>query len=186
MRHLASELDLAGSSATERAAVDSLYCLWFSTMRNNGVSHSGEHYSVAALKKADAVSLESVPPYEEIFRVNDLSVAERSIAILRFFGKTLNNNGDSSFLVGATPTYVDFGLFYTLFELAEEDNVPDFCKRFNLPCLGVFLEVIAERPRISGEEYCSEDELSHNDVLSHRGCPDLVPLLRVNLRSSGM
>ena len=65
-RFLADKLGLAGSDAAERAAVDAMYCFWFSTLRNNGVSHDGEHYSVAALKEADeGLSATSVPPSSE-------------------------------------------------------------------------------------------------------------------------
>ena len=38
--------------------------------------------------------------------------------------------------MGESITYADFGLFYTLYELAEDDNVPDFAVQFDLPALG--------------------------------------------------
>ena len=77
IRFLAAELGLDGSCPVERAAVDSMHALWFSTMRNSGVSHSGEHYSVEALKASDCREDLEVPPYEEIFRRNELTVAQR-------------------------------------------------------------------------------------------------------------
>ena len=44
--------------------------------------------------------------------------------------------------------YVDLALFYILFELAEDDAVPDFASRFNLPALGAFLGAMSARPRL--------------------------------------
>ena len=68
----------AGSDAAERAAVDAMYCFWFSTLRNNGASHP-RHYSVAALKEADeGLSATSVPPYEAVFRLDLSSAARRA------------------------------------------------------------------------------------------------------------
>merc|ERR1719331_2132001 len=80
-RFLAQKVGLAGRTDGERWAADSLYCQLFATLRNNGVSHDGEHYSVAALKAYEG-NARSVPPYEQIFRRNSFSRAERSIAAL--------------------------------------------------------------------------------------------------------
>ena len=44
--------------------------------------------------------------------------------------------------------YVDLALFYILFELAEDDAVPDFASRFCLPALGEFLSAMSARPRL--------------------------------------
>lgn len=144
-RFLARELGFAGRGSREEAEVDSLYCFWFSTLRNNGISHDGEHFSIASLRDS--------PPgakplrYEEIFRRDVLSKAERSLAALGFFEEQLKKN-QGGFLVSSEPTYVDLGLFYILFELAEEDNVPDFAEKFNFPKLGIFLQSMQSRPRI--------------------------------------
>jgi len=144
-RFLAKKLGLAGRNPSEEAELDSLYCVWFSTMRNNGISHDGEHYSVASLRKS--------PPtikrlrYEEVFRRDSLSKVERSLMALGYFEERLEKTG-SGFLVSTGPTYVDLGLFYILFELAEDDNVPDFAEKFGFPKLGVFLESMQSRPRI--------------------------------------
>ena len=154
-RYLAEELGFAGKSAAERALIDSIYSLWFSTMRNNGVSHDGEHYSVAALKAAVQnseltglkKSTPSRPRYKDVFRVNTLSRAQRSLMILDYFEELLSESR-SGFLVGNDITYVDFALFYILFELVEEDNVPDFSEYFNLPNLAAFLRRIESRPRV--------------------------------------
>jgi glutathione S-transferase len=144
-RFLAKELGLAGRNPLEEAQVDSIYSFWFSTMRNNGVSHDGEHYSVAALRDADPTS--ERPRYQEVFRQNTLSRAERSLMALGYFEGLLETSG-SGFLISGDLTYVDLGLFYILFELAEEDNVPDFAEKFHLPRLGAFLESMQNRPNI--------------------------------------
>jgi glutathione S-transferase len=149
-RYLAQSLGLAGRTPAEQAEVDALYCLWFATMRNNGVSHDGENYSGAALKEcSDGGHVQSLqrPRYEDMFRQNTLSRAERSLAVLRYFEERLAASS-SSFLVGDAPTYVDLGLFYILFELAEDDNVPDFAETFGLPQLGAFLADFERRPHI--------------------------------------
>ena len=46
-------------------------------------------------------------------------------------------------------TYPDLGLFYILYELAEDDNVPDFAERFALPHCGAFLDRMAARPQLA-------------------------------------
>ena len=151
-RFLADRLELAGRTPEERAAVDSLYCLWFATLRNNGVSHDGEHYSVASLKDLreggeDALVKVRRPRYKDVFRQNDLSRSERSLLALRIFEEVLEETG-TGFLVTDAPTYVDLGLFYILFELAEEDNVPDFADAFGFPRLGAFLDAMQQREQI--------------------------------------
>jgi len=145
-RFLAAELGLAGRDAAERAAVDEMYCFWFATLRNNGVSHDGEHYSVAALRDLGD-DVPDVPKYPTVFRQNTLSKGERSLMALRFFEDALAASG-SGFLVGDL-SFVDLGLFYILYELGEEDNVPDWSARFGLPRLGALLERIAARPQIA-------------------------------------
>lgn len=144
-RFLAKELELFGKTPVEESAVDSLYCFWFSTLRNNGVSHDGEHFSIASLR--DAPPSSERPVYREIFRINSLSRADRSLMALGFFEDQLEATG-SGFLVGQGVTCADLGLFYILFELAEEDNVPDFADKFDLPRLGAFLEHMQNRPNI--------------------------------------
>ena len=147
-RFLADKLGLAGSDAAERAAVDAMYCFWFSTLRNNGVSHDGEHYSVAALKEADeGLTAASVPPYEAVFRLDPLSRAERSLVALKRFEEVLGAS-KSGYLVGDQITYPDHGLFYILYELAEDDNVPDFAERFALPHCGAF-DRMSARPQLA-------------------------------------
>eukprot|EP00425_Heterocapsa_triquetra_P014899 CAMPEP_0195133188 /NCGR_PEP_ID=MMETSP0448-20130528/148346_1 /TAXON_ID=66468 /ORGANISM="Heterocapsa triquestra, Strain CCMP 448" /LENGTH=257 /DNA_ID=CAMNT_0040171229 /DNA_START=153 /DNA_END=923 /DNA_ORIENTATION=+ len=95
-RFLAEQLGLAGKTAEERAEVDALYCMWFATLRNNGVSHDGEHYSVAALKQGDeagaARTASDVVRYQEMFRQNTLSRFARSLTALRFFEERLEEN----------------------------------------------------------------------------------------------
>lgn len=153
-RYLAAELGFAGSNKVERAKVDMLYSLWFATMRNNGLSHDGEHYSVASLKHAaENGKLKDVkkgsparPKYGDVFRVNSLGKAERSLMILDYFEEVLKSS-KSGFLVGNL-TYVDFALFYCLFELAEEDNCPQWAEYYRLPNLKRFLERMESRPRI--------------------------------------
>ena len=146
-RYLAQSLGLAGRTPAEQAKVDELYCFWMATLRNQGVSHDGEHYSVAALKACEEVSALERPRYQDVFRQNSLSRAERSLMALGYFEELLAAS-KSGFLVGDACTYVDLGLFYILFELAEDDNVPDFAQRFELPNLGAFLEAMESRPHI--------------------------------------
>jgi glutathione S-transferase len=144
-RYLAKELNLSGMNSIEEAEVDSLYCFWFSTMRNNGISHDGEHFSIASLRDAEPTN--DRPRYQDIFRLNTLSKAERSLMALGYFEQQLDKS-KSGYLLSSGLTYIDFGLFYILFELAEEDNVPDFALKFNLPKLGLFLESIQNRSKI--------------------------------------
>jgi glutathione S-transferase len=144
-RYLAKELNLSGTNSIEEAEVDSLYCFWFSTMRNNGISHDGEHFSIASLR--DAQPTNDRPRYQDVFRLNTLSKAERSLMALGYFEEQLDRSR-SGYLLSSGLTYIDFGLFYILFELAEEDNVPDFVLKFNLPKLGLFLESIQNRSKI--------------------------------------
>jgi len=144
-RFLAKELGLAGKDAVDEAEADSIYCFWFSTMRNNGISHDGEHFSVASLRDAEPVTKR--PRYQEVLRLNTLSKAERSLMALGYFEELLEKS-ESGFLLSSGISYVDLGLFYILFELAEEDNVPDFAEKFHLPKLGSFLKSMQERPKI--------------------------------------
>ena len=50
--------------------------------------------------------------------------------------------------MSSSPSYVDFALFYILFELAEDDNLPHFDQDFGLPNLRSFLQRIEDRPQI--------------------------------------
>lgn len=149
-RFLAQRVGLAGSSVLEQAKVDELYSFCMNTLRNSGVSHDGEHYSVAALKElAQQPDNISPPlPYERMFRQNTHSRAERSLAALRVFEQQLEASG-TGFLVGHAPTYADLALFHVLWELAEPDSLPDFSALFGLPRLGEFYERIAQRPALS-------------------------------------
>ena len=102
-----------------------------------------QNSELTGLKK----STPSRPRYKDVFRVNTLSRAQRSLMILDYFEELLSESR-SGFLVGNDITYVDFALFYILFELLEEDNVPDFSEYFNLPNLAAFLRRIESRPRV--------------------------------------
>ena len=147
-RFLARKLGLAGRTPEEEAAVDALYCFWFATLRNNGVSHDGEHFSCAALKAVEDVGELARPPYGAVFRQNTLSKAERSLVALDFFEKTLADAG-TGFLVADAPTVVDLGLFYILYELGEDDICPDWADKFGLPLLRAFADRVAARPQIA-------------------------------------
>ena len=72
-----------------------------------------------------------------------------SLLILDYFEDTLEKS-NTGYLAStaSSPSYVDFGLFYILFELAEEDNLPRFHEDFDLPHLGSFLQRIEDRPQI--------------------------------------
>eukprot|EP00520_Triparma_pacifica_P019089 CAMPEP_0118665526 /NCGR_PEP_ID=MMETSP0785-20121206/18671_1 /TAXON_ID=91992 /ORGANISM="Bolidomonas pacifica, Strain CCMP 1866" /LENGTH=317 /DNA_ID=CAMNT_0006559661 /DNA_START=388 /DNA_END=1341 /DNA_ORIENTATION=+ len=149
-RLLASELGLDGKDSAERAKLDSLYCLWFSTMRNNGLSHDGREFSIESLKGLEGSRRKDRPKYDETFRLNDLDKAGRSLLALDYFEEALTETeSDGPYLLGANPSYVDLGLFYILFELAEPSNIPDFADYFDLPMLGRLVEALAHRPQIN-------------------------------------
>ena len=154
VEHLAEEEEVVPAllrenfTVEEEAAVDALYCFWFATLRNNGVSHDGEHFSCAALKAVEDVGALARPPYGAVFRQNTLSKAERSLMALDFFEKTLADAG-TGFLVADAPTVVDLGLFYILYELGEDDICPDWADKFGLPLLRAFADRVAARPQIA-------------------------------------
>ena len=90
-----------------------------------------------------------VPTYEEIFRRDELPRAVRSLAALGYFERTLEAAG-TGFLVADRPLLCDLGLFYVLYELAEDDNcglAP--AARFGVPLLDAFVERMAARPQIA-------------------------------------
>ena len=150
-RYLAEKCNLAGSTLEEKAAIDSLYCFWFSTFRNNGISHDGEHFSIASLKNHPPLEASEIPIYTDTFRINNLSKTERSLMALGFFENILKKQSllKSDYLVTSNrPSYVDLGLFYILLEMSEIDNIPDFSKRFDLPFLGKFLVHMSNRKQI--------------------------------------
>jgi len=146
IRFLGKDLGFAGKDPTEEALVDMLFTQLFCTLRNNGLTHDGEHYSSTALR--DIETREGAPRYREMHRVNSHSSAERSFAALGVFEDQLRKTG-TGFLVGNSLTYVDLALFIILFELAEDDMVPDFATRFAYPHLGRFLAAIESRPNIA-------------------------------------
>jgi len=137
---LAKKLGLAGRTEEEEALINMLFQqLWF-TFRNNGVTHDGEFYSAPVLTEAVSQGFQGPGPrFQDMHRVNNNSVAERSLAALRLFEERLEESG-TGYLVGTTPSYVDLALFNNLFELSENDRVPDFSERFGLPRLGAFLD----------------------------------------------
>jgi glutathione S-transferase P len=132
-RHLAARLGLdGGDDVRARATIDSLYAFYFSTMRNNGVTHEGEHYAAGALRDAPAGLRDDAKPttYRAMRRVNDYSVAERSIATLGHFEEILTRS-ETGWLGGtAAPSYVDVALFVELLELSEPCHAPDWAERF--------------------------------------------------------
>ena len=78
-RFLAQRVGLAGRSAMEQAAVDMWYSQLFCTLRNNGVSHDGEHYSVRALKQLAAAQAAQAGEAEA--EAGAEAVAKRSFAL---------------------------------------------------------------------------------------------------------
>jgi len=147
-RFLARKLGLCGKSDEEEALVDMLYTQFFCTLRNNGLTHDGEHYAVTALKEAPPELVKSRRSYQMMHRVNNWTVAERSLAALGVFEDRLKLS-KAGFLVGDAVTYVDHALLHILLELAEPENVPDFAERFELPFLGQFLRRMEQRPGIA-------------------------------------
>ena len=95
------------------------------------------------------LSRSTAPAYRAMPRVNDHSIAERSLAALGVFEEALERSTTPFMADAESPTYVDLAIFCELFELAEPTNVPDFAARFELPKLGAFLEMMAQRPRIA-------------------------------------
>ena len=153
-RFLARECGVAGDDAAEEARLDSLFAFYFCTLRNNGLTHEGEHYSAGALREEAARSASerltrtTAAKYRATKRVNDLSVAERSLSALGAFEELLERS-DTGFLLSRTePSYVDLALFVELLELSEDEHVPDFADVFHLPRLGAFLETTRARPRL--------------------------------------
>ena len=68
--------------------------------------------------------------YRAMRRVNDYSVAERSIATLGHFEEILTRS-ETGWLGGtAAPSYVDVALFVELLELSEPCHAPDWAERF--------------------------------------------------------
>jgi len=146
---LARKLGLAGKTDEQEALLNMLYQQLWCTIRNNGVTHDGEFYSAPVLRDAarEGLTGRQGPSFKDMHRVNNNSVAERSLAALGLFEDHLVASG-ADFLGGDSPSYVDLALFNNLFELAEEDRVPDFAERFHLPMLGALLQRIEERPQI--------------------------------------
>ena len=159
-RYLANELGYAGTTVTEKGKVDQLYSFWFSTFRNNGVSHDGDHYSVAALKEL-VESSEPVakrgskdrPMYRETYRasvIDTYSRAQRSLMALDYFEAILEKSKSGFLATQKGPSYVDYALFYCLFELAEEDNAGSvWASSLGLPRCRAFLERMEKRPNIN-------------------------------------
>lgn len=141
VRYLADALGLAGGDAFERAKCDELFSQWWCTCRNFGLTHDGEQYSARELQFVTDADVQC-PRYQETHRVNDLSVASRSVQALRVFEEILQANG-TGYLIGDAMTFVDLALFETLFELAEPEHVPDFAERLELPRCGEFLERVS-------------------------------------------
>ena len=158
-RFLASELGYAGTTVTERGKIDQLYSFWFSTMRNNGVSHDGDHYSVAALKELVESGVpvpkrgsRERPAYSETYRASILehfTRAQRSLMSLDYFETVLERSNSGYLATKEGPSYVDFALFYILFELAEADNVPSWASVLGLPRCKDFLDRMENRPIIN-------------------------------------
>lgn len=115
------------------------------------------YHAVGALRdcaSSDDVALSQLtrltaPKYRAMPRVNDFSVAERSLAALGVFEDQLERSATPFLADCGSPSYVDLAVFCELFELAEPGNVPDFAMRFALPRLGDFLGTMSERPRIA-------------------------------------
>lgn len=153
-RFLAKQCGVAGNSDMEEARLDSLFAFYFATFRNDGTTHAGDKYSADALadeaEKTDTERLTRLKctSYRASKRVNTLSVAERSLSALCLFEEILEKSESNYLLSRKEPSYVDLALLCELLELAEEDHVPDFSERFDLPNLGKLLEVMKQRPGI--------------------------------------
>ena len=133
--------DLTHETAVTRYLADEL------NLGGSGLTHAGEVYSAKALRDATEDDVVNCGRFHDTHRVNTLSVAKRSLQALRVFEEILETN-NTPYLVGADLTYVDLALLDTLWDLGEEDSVPDFAHRFNLPRCGEFLQRVAGIPTI--------------------------------------
>ena len=117
------------------------------------MTHEGQNYAAGALRDAAAgeetLTRDEAPSYRSMPRVNDFSVAERSLAALGAFEEQLERSTTGFLADHEGPSYVDMALLCELLELAEPDHVPDFAERFRLPRLGAFLEEMRERPGVA-------------------------------------
>ncbi|GMI18393.1 hypothetical protein TrLO_g15663 [Triparma laevis f. longispina] len=144
VRYLAKKHGYAGSSLVEESRYDEYYQQFWTTLRNNGLTHDGDSYSPSSLV---GIEKRECPSYGEIRRLNDEGVVGRSLAALKVFEDALKESG-TGFIVGEKISYVDLAVFYCLIELTEEDMVPDFAERFGLTELGKFIERMLKREKI--------------------------------------
>jgi len=147
IRVLATATNLAGVDDREQSRCDMLY-------EQLKEAFGGGQYSTSALKKGPIEGKdEDIPRWEELSRVNECSLFQRSVAALRCFEALLVKNkmanNKNTFLVGAQLTYIDLALWSKLLELSQPDNVPQWADRFLLPNLKELYSTITERPNIN-------------------------------------
>lgn len=142
IRALATKTGLAGADSQQKNRCDML----FEQLKE---AFNKSHFSTDAIKEGLKAGndLSKVPRWEEMPRVNEYTLFQRSIATLRCFEALLQNSA-SDFLVGAQLTYVDLALWSKVFELSQPDNVPQWASKLDLPNITKLYSIIMERPNI--------------------------------------
>ena len=157
-RYLAQKLGFFGRDEEERAKIDEVYEQHWSTIRNNGLTHQGEHFDIHRLLAITGKEMNETPRFQDMHRVNSFSPAQRSLASLRVFDEILEKKQSSSmYLVGDKLSLCDVALFETTYELFREESTDfDIAERFNLKYLERFLVHIEQNETSLGEYMKSE------------------------------
>ncbi len=157
-RYLAQKLGFFGRDEEERAKIDEVYEQHWSTIRNNGLTHQGEHFDIHRLLAITGKEMNETPRFQDMHRVNSFSPAQRSLASLRVFDEILEKKQSSSmYLVGDKLSLCDVALFETTHELFREESTDfDIAERFNLKYLERFLVHIEQNETSLGEYMKSE------------------------------
>ena len=157
-RYLAQKLGFFGRDEEERAKIDEVYEQHWSTIRNNGLTHQGEHFDIHRLLAITGKEMNETPRFQDMRRVNSFSPAQRSLASLRVFDEILEKKQSSSmYLVGDKLSLCDVALFETTHELFREESTDfDIAERFNLKYLERFLVHIEQNETSLGEYMKSE------------------------------
>jgi len=143
-RYLAQKLNFFGRDEDERAKIDEVYEQHWSTIRNHGLTHQGDHFDIHQLLEITDEELSATPRFQDMRRVNSFSPAQRSLASLRVFNEIFAEN-QSQYLVGDALSLCDIALFETVYELFREESADfDIAERFNLKYLERFLEHVEE------------------------------------------
>ena len=72
-RYLAQKLGFFGRDEEERAKIDEVYEQHWSTIRNNGLTHQGEHFDIHRLLAITGKEMNETPRFQDMHRVNSFS-----------------------------------------------------------------------------------------------------------------